>query len=737
MRKNALKMISFILTIAFVTGLTGCVGEKEEGSSQTGKAADEGFFGYQVETLSDAFEDKKIWAGKLNSNGEMVVYINNESPEYIILDEKGNIQKTIKCDFKGEGAHFAFDQNNYLYIIGEAYERNQQNKVEMIKHQLIVYDKEGNKIREEQPVEIRLSSNDDYRDHRIRDVAIDSRGKIYAVKGSGKIELMDQNGHVLKTIGDYGCDAIEIDEEDHIIAGIIREHKIEAINPENGEVIGSQTYDDDTMPYLMKYNRNKKALYGLNEKGVYKYDMVNKSIEKILDYREYTAVDSVLDFEVGDKNIYGFILRGDNVKLLRYSKVTEAKAKRMKSRKEIVLSTPKYDLQLLNAARQFEESHPDIRINIQEHSSLDYQEYLDALNSEMTAGKGPDIICDSFFPAKSDMEKNLLVNFDELIKGDEAFNINDYNVNIINSLRYKEGLYTIPITYAFNVIVANENLLKEKSIEIEDKNWTWQDFYRISKEICREDSSQKCYALPKPSRWPLILYDIDYYIDSETKKAHFDSEEFIDVLKLYKAIGREDIIHPTVEGFDLPRSDEKDTIAFVREAIYGYWDIFRLKSYFDGPLKLLALPIGHSGSKRGIDYGKFCSVNNNSKYKEEAWEFIKFLISEEVQLVENGQRAFQINNRASQGAKDYVIAYQEDRKDNLLNDQGYNVLTQSDFEQVHRVMGYINGCNSNYFNNRKMVALIAEEIKPFINEERSAEETTKAIQNQVNLYLKE
>ena len=142
-------------------------------------------------------------------------------------------------------------------------------------------------------------------------------------------------------------------------------------------------------------------------------------------------------------------------------------------------------------------------------------------------------------------------------------------------------------------------------------------------------------------------------------------------------------------------------------------------------------------SKRGIDYGKFCSVNNNSKYKEEAWEFIKFLISEEVQLVENGQRAFQINNRASQGAKDYVIAYQEDRKDNLLNDQGYNVLTQSDFEQVHRVMGYINGCNSNYFNNRKMVALIAEEIKPFINEERSAEETTKAIQNQVNLYLKE
>ena len=695
---------------------------------------------YQVEILSDAFEDKKIGAGRLNSNGEMVVYINNEFPEYIILDEKGNIQKTIKCDFKGKGDQFAFDQNNHLYIIGEAYERDQQNKVEMIKHQLMVYDKEGNKIREEQPVEIQCS-NKDYWNYKIRDVAIDSNGNIYVLRGSGKIELMDQSGHVLKTIGDYGYDAIEIDEEDHIIAGIRQERKIERINPENGEVIGSHSHDYDTMPYQMKYDRNKKALYGSNVRGFYKYDIENKSSEKILDYREYTAVDWVLGFEVDDKeNMYGFMQRGDSVKLLKYSKVSAAdKAKRQKAQTEVVLWTGWHNGELLNAARQFEESHANIRINVKSHSSLDYKEYVKTLNTAMLTGKGPDMIYGGeSFPIKNYVEKNLLVNFDDLIKDDKDFNINDYNVNIINSLRYKEGLYTIPMTYAFNVIVANEKLLKEKSIEIDDKNWTWQDFYRISKEICSEDSSQKYYALPKfqydwPLVWSIIINNMDDYIDRENKKANFDSKEFIDALKLYKAINSEDMIHPTVGEFDLLQSNEKDNIVFAQETIYGYGYMFRTKGYFDGPFKILALPIGHSIGKRGVDYGNLCAINNNSKHKKEAWEFTKFLMSEEVQSPESGQQGFQINNKANQATKDDLIAYQEDRKEDLLN-RGYHCLTESDFEQVDRVIGYINGYN---FNGHELKELIHEEIKPLINDERSAEETARAIQNKVSLYLME
>ncbi|HCJ56480.1 MAG TPA: hypothetical protein DHV55_03165, partial [Clostridiaceae bacterium] len=119
------------------------------------------------------------------------------------------------------------------------------------------------------------------------------------------------------------------------------------------------------------------------------------------------------------------------------------------------------------------------------------------------------------------------------------------------------------------------------------------------------------------------------------------------------------------------------------------------------------------------------SINSRSQNKEEAWEFVKYLLSEDIQfyLSENN---FAVNRKADERR---VAAFAEEL-------EKYNLLGDDNIEAINDIKNSLNknaalGVPDELFNT------IWEEVKAYLCGSGSAEETAKVIQNKVELYLNE
>ncbi|KAJ48928.1 ABC transporter substrate-binding protein [Clostridium tetanomorphum DSM 665] len=83
---------------------------------------------------------------------------------------------------------------------------------------------------------------------------------------------------------------------------------------------------------------------------------------------------------------------------------------------------------------------------------------------------------------------------------DKGFNMKNYNEKIINAFKYKKGLYTIPTRYEFSALAVDKKILEENKINIDDKNWTWNNFMDYARKLTKDkngDGKIDQYALPK------------------------------------------------------------------------------------------------------------------------------------------------------------------------------------------------------------------------------------------------
>jgi len=385
-----------------------------------------------------------------------------------------------------------------------------------------------------------------------------------------------------------------------------------------------------------------------------------------------------------------------------------------------------------NAARKFESLHKDIKVELKIHQDIGYFEYAKMLNTEMLTGKGPDII-GSFYPLRQYAEKDLLVNLDEMIEKDKSFDISDYYENIINGCRQEGKLYAMPVNYYINGFLVNDKLMKEKNITI-DNDYTFDDLYDAAQKLNSGSSSKEYYLFPQikydRGHFEYILYnDIEHYIDWEKKTAKFDSEEFIDLLRKYKEL-RQNYTSPNIKEDDINpnKNNPIDNILLIYVPIQGYDSIGVLgKLYSDCDFKVLPYPKGkHTG--HNLFYSDIVSINKNSRYKDEAWEFIKLLLSEEVQSNFYEYR-FLLNQNADKERKDYYLEMQH----KIKNPYCY-FYTPSDIEKLKDIA---QSSNKLCIDTDAIYLLLEEEIYHYVTSDRSAEEAAKIIQNKAELYLNE
>lgn len=402
-----------------------------------------------------------------------------------------------------------------------------------------------------------------------------------------------------------------------------------------------------------------------------------------------------------------------------------------KERKKVVLSVYEASDFYKQAKMKFEEKHPDLMIEIKEYAAEGGSEegklekYVQTTNTQLLSGKGADLIdLDvSGLQVGKYVNKNALVNLNEFMNNDKSFDSNHYYMNIFEHVKMNGGLYALPTRFFLDTLAGDSGGIKKAGVQIDDKDWTWSQFAKAGKLL---NSKEGRYAMgntpPEQMLGYLVADNYSTLVDTSKRKADFLSPFFTDLLKQVKTMYDDKVITASPVNFG--------------DAYFYPSLLISPEDYFTGPAQFFEQGKVYSkphvnGQKSGVSFqgNKSIAMNANSKVKPEAWEFIKFLLSEDVQAQPRLQ-GFSVNKSVNEKILGELAA-----KGSAATYSGTEVPVSAEGIQTLKQM--IAGANIYITDDGKIQSIIAEEAKAYFSGQKSADDVAKLIQNRVTTYINE
>ena len=412
------------------------------------------------------------------------------------------------------------------------------------------------------------------------------------------------------------------------------------------------------------------------------------------------------------------------------------------------------DTYLDTAVKKFEELHPGVSVEVREYTSStsekgegvratnpgDIEKYVTTMNTQLMSGQGSDIILLNNLPYQTYGDKNLLVDLGGLMKADQSFDSGKYYQNIFKALEYKDKLYGLPVNISIDMIAADKTLLADSQAPIDDSSWEWQDFVKTAEKVINDKQNggaQEMYALAGMDEKRLIatLVKENYasLVDQEKKTANFTGREFLDLLDLSKYLIDHKLVNTDIDQTNIMDMASRGNLVFNFTSLGGFWELQVVKSIFSEGVQLLKPP-GNLFFSTDSMYG----ISSKSAHQELAWEFLKFMLSDEMMT----QGGMPVNKSVlPQIAQNFSQAIQKNGgkmriKDDGIPDQTITLQppTQEDVDYMENLLSqakvYIG-------TDQKILAIVQEETAAFFTGQKTAEATAQLIQDRVSTYLNE
>jgi multiple sugar transport system substrate-binding protein len=402
-------------------------------------------------------------------------------------------------------------------------------------------------------------------------------------------------------------------------------------------------------------------------------------------------------------------------------------------KKTIVFSTFWPDERFKEAKKKYEAKHPNIEIKLEfietddQNLEATLEKFVTTTNTAMLAGKGADLIEMDLLPIDKYVNNNLLVDLNKMMEQDSSFRKDDFFVNVLDHATIGEGLYGMPLSFFLFGLLGDEDAIEKAGVKVDDSSWTWNEFAETAKELAKKGeykhafTSQAEYLLDQ-----MVTDNYSLFVDEASRKAKFDTKAFTDLMQQVKKMFDEKVIS----------DDGREKAYFMQSQINSSWDYLVALREFAEHAKLYAKPNALSTEPGGyFRTYKTIGLNAKSTVKAEAWDFIKFLTSEELQHPPESagipirQSIFEKQVKQLQAAGE-VQAY----KEGPLQGMTFKV----DNEILQQLEAYVNGAvHAVAFKTTKLNEIITKESQAFFSGQKSAEEVAKLIQNKATTYLNE
>ncbi|PFD64003.1 ABC transporter substrate-binding protein [Bacillus thuringiensis] len=385
---------------------------------------------------------------------------------------------------------------------------------------------------------------------------------------------------------------------------------------------------------------------------------------------------------------------------------------------------PKIDIQIKGAFPENESKTGGSKTEGSQKDETSAEKIISKVNTEFLAGRGSDVIVLDGLPADKYGKKGLLTDLSEMIEQDKSFDKNQYFDKFLDNSKTNEKLYGIPLYFWLSGLLGDDKAIQQSGVKVNDKEWTWSEFTSIGKELASKGTHTHVIGNTPPEQMLQFLVQ-DHYnelVDKASGKAKFQSDLFVQMLEDVKKMYDEKLA--TADEVNLGES------YFVRLPM-----IMSIEDYFStGALlgitgtKIYQKP--HiAGQKKGVAFtpNTTVGINEKSPVKKEAWNFLKFLMSDEVQSKGNG---FPINK----AVYEQQIKTLKEKKGIEGPDGTLINVTESDIQGLEKMVAEISVQSP---QSTKIESIIAEESKSYFSGQKSAKDVAALIQNRVKTYINE
>ncbi|MEK8129861.1 sugar ABC transporter substrate-binding protein [Paenibacillus filicis] len=295
----------------------------------------------------------------------------------------------------------------------------------------------------------------------------------------------------------------------------------------------------------------------------------------------------------------------------------------------------------------FEKQHPNIKVKV---TKAPYEQFDSKLQSSIAANNAPDVT--SHWGYGGFMEyynKGMLADLTPLMEAD-SFKASDYNMleDLMNIYKVNGKTYGIPVNSYVTVLLYNKDLFDKAGLaypptDYNDKSWTYDKMvdYAAKMTVDSKDLNKVQYGLDfgwgerdqKPQYFGAKIYSDDTWQNGGKPSAvNLTKPDVIEAYKKIYGLIWDKKVSPTpafsksVSGqFGDPFLSGK-----IGMSVVGSWSL-AASSEFSFKVGVAAVPQGPNEKVRSVLYVDPLFVLKDSKHPKEAYEWIKYLITTEVQ----------------------------------------------------------------------------------------------------------
>ena len=424
------------------------------------------------------------------------------------------------------------------------------------------------------------------------------------------------------------------------------------------------------------------------------------------------------------------------------------------------------DYYLTKAIIRFNKQNTGVRVSVRDYSQYNNEENewkgaSTQFNNDIVTGNVPDIILLSTeLPVESYFQKGLFADLNKFIDDPEnGLNRANYLKNIFRACEVDGKLNSMILSFTLYTLAAKSQYVGT------EPGWTFDEMMTAIRNMPEGMSAFMEYSRKNILEY-FFTYSMDTFVNWDTGETYFDEAafiEFIEFLATCPEKGYWESMYPD-DGSEYVYDEEKekeysqkydlrfykDYSLFYMTSISDFSRIMNVRSQFaSNDVTLIGYPTNEEGSNGATIVPQAeLAISSQSLAQDEAWSFIKFVLSDEEYSKSlwtfSPNLAMLEDMKAKAPDNYYYYEYTEDDlawyKD-YYSEEYYEYMKVRnqplDEATIDQTMDLIKGASKIQRSDSALLEIINEELSVFFSGTRSAEETARIIDSRASIYVSE
>ena len=388
------------------------------------------------------------------------------------------------------------------------------------------------------------------------------------------------------------------------------------------------------------------------------------------------------------------------------------------------------------AVGQYNREHPDNPVTAEkvftDSSDTVSDEQTQQMLAEVMAGEGPDLIF--FVDDTMDIEKmarrGVFADLEPYFEADN-FDWSGYNQTVMDAGVWDGHRLVIPLEYKIPMLYTSQTALEDTGFSVENCD-TFDGFLTEAEKVQNDSAQTRRLFRTIMAFKDFAQYAGIPYVDYGTQKADLSFPELERGATIYKNLTELSADGDSMSG----AADIRDGTALWICPLYSPDGFLTGPGFINTFDELVMMPIRdvEGGIQAKITFS--VAVRNSSPNLQNAYEFIKFLLSEDFQLATNDYRwrDFSVLNATNE---DYYTRNTTERATGIVNPSNPYGFTEFDLpqEDFDELMSYTEQITGTFYTSSQTQFI--DLMQGYLDDEISYKDAVKAAESQLNIYLSE